>query len=407
MRRGPAAEPGEVGHGGVAPRLRVTFVAPFGLGRKGTTRARVFPLAQALAALGHAVRVVVPSWDCPAEWGWRYRLGTVEVIHLPDRPVASPRALVTLPLRLLRVVLADCPDVVHCFKPIGYSGLVALGLRWASGWGWRGLLAVDADDLEGRGGWAERDGRPRWQVALLDRQERLGLQAARLVTVASRYLAQVVVGWGVRPERVCYLPNAVAAPVPVAAEESAGAGPRLLLYTRFNEFAVARVLRLLDKVFARLPQAVLVLVGDAEGWDGQAFMAALRTREWAKRVECCGVLEGEALAGVLARSALALWPFEDTAVNRARCPAKLVELVAAGKAVVAEAVGEVEALVGEAGWLVAPGDEARFVEGVVRLAMDGALREELERAARRRAEGMSWEQRARRLAGAYLTARYT
>ncbi|HZU04849.1 MAG TPA: glycosyltransferase [Chloroflexota bacterium] len=387
--------------------MRVTFVAPFGLGRKGTTRARVLPLAQALAALGHAVRVVVPSWDCPEEWGRRYRLHTVEVIHLPDRLVSPRLALVTLPVRLLQVVLAGRPDVVHCFKPIGYSGLVALGLRWARGWGWRGLLAVDTDDLEGWGGWAERDGRPGWQVALLGSQERLGVRAAQLVTVASRYLAQVVVRWGVRPERVCYLPNAAAAPVPVAVGESSGVGPRLLLYTRFNEFAAARVLQLLDEIFARLPQAVLVLVGDTEGRDGRAFMAGLRAREWARRVECHGVLGGEALAEVLARSDLALWPFEDTVVNRARCPAKLVELLAVGKAVVAEAVGEVEALVGAAGWLVAPGDRAAFVEGVVRLATDSALRGKLERAARRRAEEASWEQRAEALASAYRTAFYT
>ena len=56
------------------PALRVTFVAPFGLRRKGTTRARVIPLAAALAARGHRVRVVVPAWDSPEDWGRRDRL---------------------------------------------------------------------------------------------------------------------------------------------------------------------------------------------------------------------------------------------------------------------------------------------------------------------------------------------
>lgn len=38
---------------------------------------------------------------------------------------------------------------------------------------------------------------------------------------------------------------------------------------------------------------------------------------------------------------LAICPLEDSLLNRARCPAKLVDLLAAGLAVVADDVGEV------------------------------------------------------------------
>ena len=41
--------------------MRIAFVAPFGLRAKGTTRARVLPLARELARRGHTVAVFVPA----------------------------------------------------------------------------------------------------------------------------------------------------------------------------------------------------------------------------------------------------------------------------------------------------------------------------------------------------------
>src|SRR5207248_6414163 len=96
LRRRPAAKPGKICHGGIVPALRVTFVAPFGLRRKGTTRARVIPLAAALAARGHRVRVVVPAWDSPEDWGRRDRLPGVDVLHLPIRASRCPEFSPTL-----------------------------------------------------------------------------------------------------------------------------------------------------------------------------------------------------------------------------------------------------------------------------------------------------------------------
>src|SRR2546421_1245473 len=46
--------------------MRIVFIAPFGLQPKGTVSARMLPLAGALAARDHLVRVVIPPWDDPA-----------------------------------------------------------------------------------------------------------------------------------------------------------------------------------------------------------------------------------------------------------------------------------------------------------------------------------------------------
>ena len=56
----------------------------------------------------------------------------------------------------------------------------------------------------------------------------------------------------------------------------------------------------------------------------------------------------------------ALWPVRDTATNRAKCPMRLVDLLAAGVPVATQAVGEYGAYVRheESGLLARPGDEA-------------------------------------------------
>src|SRR4029078_9194650 len=45
--------------------MRIALLAPFGLQPKGTVQARILPLAHALGARGHQVRVVIPPWDDP------------------------------------------------------------------------------------------------------------------------------------------------------------------------------------------------------------------------------------------------------------------------------------------------------------------------------------------------------
>ncbi len=69
---------------------------------------------------------------------------------------------------------------------------------------------------------------------------------------------------------------------------------------------------------------------------------------------------------------MAIYPFDDTLLNRTKCPVKLLELLAAGVPVVGDAVGQIAEVVveGETGHLVRPGDEVAFVEAVLDLLAD-------------------------------------
>ena len=166
---------------------RIVFVAPFGTQPKGTTRARILPLARALAARGHTVTVLIPPYDHPPEAGRQWRTGQAAVYCLSLPPgaaaagIRSGPGLALLSLRLASAALACRPDIIHLSKPKGVSGLAHWLLRYYRAARCRQLpaLVVDADDWEGHEGWNQyEDAYPGWQKEVFDRQERWGLQHA-------------------------------------------------------------------------------------------------------------------------------------------------------------------------------------------------------------------------------------
>jgi len=100
-------------------------------------------------------------------------------------------------------------------------------------------------------------------------------------------------------------------------------------------------------------------------------------------------------------------PFDDTLVNRTKCSARLVELMAAGLPVVAEAVGQnreyIEADV--SGLLAPPGDVEAFATAIITLLEDPEHRQQLANAARRRIAGhFTWQHLASGIEEAYGVA---
>ena len=83
-----------------------------------------------------------------------------------------------------------------------------------------------------------------------------------------------------------------------------------------------------------------------------------------------GWIEPAELPGLLGRMSVAIVPWADTPPNRARHSAKVLELMAAGLPIVAYAVGELPATLGEAGVLVPPGDADGFAAAVAALLAD-------------------------------------
>jgi glycosyltransferase involved in cell wall biosynthesis len=381
--------------------VHIVVVGPFGLRPKGTMGVRALPMARALAARGHRVTMLLPPWQNPEDAGkhWEEDGVVVENIPLPPRIPALFHLLTAL--RLVRRTLSIRPDVVHIFKPKAYSGL-AHWLLARLPHARRPRLVVDTDDWEGPGGWNEIGGYTPAQRRFFAWQERWGLTHADAVTVASRTLESLVWALGVPPSCVFYVPNGVdqscvvhpaSCPLPPA--------PCILLYTRFFEFPASRVVDILRRVRQSVPEAHLLIVG--KGLFGEqdqlldlATQSGLTVANHASRIThhgsritpaitYAGWVPAETLPTYFACATLAIYPFDDTLVNRTKCAVKLLDLLAAGVPVVAEAVGQNREYIrhGETGWLVEPGDVAAFVEAVVRLLGDAQLRERLGEAAAR------------------------
>lgn len=362
-------------------------------------RARALPLAVALRGLGYAPELLLPPWDSPRDAGHTVVEGGVPVHHVLAGN-GGWAAQVLQASALARAALAIQPPILHAFKPIGGAGLALLLLARARRAGlWRGHIVVDADDWEGRGGWAERNRGPlgRWLVAW---QEQWALRQADAVTVASRALETIAWSLGRSPASVRYLPNGVAE---VSAEPPArGARPRLLLYSRLLEVAPERAAALAAAVLRLASDSQLLLLGDAaerERRFRRALAALAPGANWHHQPYSLAAAR-EALGSDL----VALFPLDDTLVNRTKCPARLAETLAAGQPVVAEAVGESVAYLdgGRCGLLVAPRDHAALVEGTARLLGDAEARTRLGELARQRmAQGLLWRQLGRHLAHLY------
>jgi glycosyltransferase involved in cell wall biosynthesis len=386
------------------------MLGTFGFRPKATMSARALGMAQALIEHGwHATIATVP-WDYPADAGRRWGDGEVDIINTRAvRPVAWPLAVAEL-----RGVAREVqPHVIHLFKPKGYGDLAARSLS-------RLPVVVDMDDWEGDRGWNDLLPYGRLQRRLFNWQERTWPARAGAVTAASRTLVQRAVELGAAPERVVYVPNGLPAArftelrsepadLPeLIAQLAEQQGPRVLVYTRFVEFGPEPLVHLLVSLTKGFPHARLVIAGrSADGNAEQTLERVARQAGVADRVSRLGWIDPAHLGAIARRCHVAVFPFEDTLVNRAKCSVKVLELLATGLPVVATAVGENRSYIrhGVTGFLVKPRD-ADTLAGAVQEAINDSGHPGVvaQRSAREASSRYSWEILVTRTLEAYQRA---
>jgi glycosyltransferase involved in cell wall biosynthesis len=389
--------------------MRVTFIGPFGLRVKGTMSRRALPMAKALAARGHQVDIILPSWDCPEDSGqeWEEEGVGVHNITLPLRFPLLFHLLVTW--RLVRRALTLQPNVVHFFKPKAYAGLSAAVIWFLQRLGWTKVrLVVDSDDWEGWGGWNEIGDYTWVQRCFFAWQERWGLTHCDALTVASRALQTLAWSLGAASKRVFYVPNGANLQSPISNLQPLTSNLQpptsILLYTRFFEFQAERVIEVFERVAAEVPEVQFLIVGQGLSGEEEKLLHLGRQRGLADRIVYAGWVEPTELPGYLAAADMAIYPLDDNLLNRARCSVKLVDLMAAGLAIVAEDVGQSREYIepGRSGLLVEVGDTEAFARCVVRLLRDERLRGAMGNEARRRVcEEFAWERLVERIERAY------
>jgi glycosyltransferase involved in cell wall biosynthesis len=276
---------------------------------------------------------------------------------------------------------------------------------------------LDTDDWEGDGGWNEYEQYPWWQKRICDWQERWGLTHADAITVASRTLETQAWSHRVPPARVAYLPNgldpadypgwAAANGERGRARGGLGDGPVVLLYTRFFEFAPERAWEVFRRVRAARPEAKLLVVGSGKFGQEQRLAQLAAGEGAAASVSLVGWQAPEALPDLLAAADVAIVPADDNLANRAKCSAKLLELMWLRRPVVTDRVGQYAEYVrdGAHGLLSDPSDPGTMSDAVLRLLADRTLASRLAAAAHRRVlDDFGWPDLARAAERAYAAA---
>ena len=164
------------------------------------------------------------------------------------------------------------------------------------------------------------------------------------------------------------------------------------------------MIEVFERVAAEVSEVEFLIVGKGFSGEEEELLRLAGQRGLAHRVAYAGWVAPPELPRYLAAADVAIYPLDDNLLNRARCSAKLVDLMAAGLAIVAEDVGQSSEYIeqGRSGLLVEPGDTEAFARCVVGLLRDEGLREALGNEARRRVcEEFAWERLVERVESAY------
>jgi glycosyltransferase involved in cell wall biosynthesis len=97
-----------------------------------------------------------------------------------------------------------------------------------------------------------------------------------------------------------------------------------------------------------------------------------------------GYVAREHLPTILGRSSIAVFPYADSLIARSKNSVKLLELMAAGCAVIASRTGDVSAVAGEASVLLESADPDMFALATVALQRNRQEMQRLSSAARQR-----------------------
>jgi len=360
--------------------MKIIFVGPFGLAPKGTMSVRALPLAKSLVKRGHAVTMLLPPWDDVARSNktWVDDGVTIVNIRLPPRLPFLFEASATY--YLVKYVISRKPDVVHFFKPKAYSGLAHLSLWWM-----RRIkhlaypLVVDTDDCE----LAWNQVLPyKWHYKkLFAWQEDWGLRSADAVTAASRALEELTIQKRKGEQaRVYYLPNGcrkISNPSDndlvelseIRARWQVDDSPIVLLYSRFLEFRLERIVEQVRIVATRLPRARWLIVGRGLYNEDRRLAEQISDAGLNHYVRFTGWVLSDQLDAYFSMADVAIFPYDDNMVNRTKCSVKLIDLLVRGVPVVADAVGQNCEYItnGVSGRLVEPEDSIAMASVVVEL----------------------------------------
>lgn len=372
--------------------MKIAFVGGFAFSPKGTMRARAHPLAAELARHGNEVTLFLPPYDNASDDGREWEQEGVKIRNAvgnrkqngtgakPPRTHLPKSSYPLLLKNLVKAVDTYRADVVHVFKPKGFSG--AAGAYFLMK---KVPLVLDCDDWEGWGGWNDVKSYPWLVKEYIDIQERWMMRRASAITVASRTLEQRAFVLRAPENSVYYLPNCAASGANLTVQSSVRAVspsetkrqlglpdlPTVLFSGHSEEeTGVSSFLQCVVRASEKMPVSA-VLIG-ANLTDQTRRDLVLRPQI---HVSEFGHLPYEEFLRVVWASDVAVFPYADDPIHRAKCSARILDYMAMGKPILTSAVGQnLEYIVdGESGFLFSPGDDPAMTARLLSLLEDPAM----------------------------------
>ncbi len=367
---------------------------------------RVTSIARELEALGHEVKVVYHLADATQQPG--------DVRHRQEFPFEVIPLIRHMGLGLRKsremTLLAQWADIVHVQKCLAHAAMPAAVASFRN----RVPLHYDWDDHEAAiYEEASQSQDKHWRR--IERFERALPRIADTVSVASAALRQQARALGVRDEHL------FDAPVGADPGRFVGGGdgdatrtelglPEGPVAMYLGQLAGAHAAPLfLDaaaQVASRVPDASFLVVGGGRTLaDTRAHAERLGL---GNRVVFTGAVPHARVPDLLDVVDVAVATLPDTAQAATKSPLKVVEYMAAGKAVVATAVGEAVRFLdnGRVGQLVPPANPTALADAMEALLADPYRRSELGVAAREHLlRNHTWRHTAETMSEAYETAR--
>lgn len=350
----------------LAEHVDLRVLAPVGIVQWGARGAIRWGGKNPRRRIDAGVAVLHPRWAClPAVTAFDGLLLFVQLLPL-----------------LARIRRRDPWGILdaHWAQPAGVAA-------WLLGWFFRSPFVVT---LRGAETVLARRPLQRWVMA------RSLPRAARVIAVSAD-LRDLAVGLGVARERIVLVANGVDFAVfhPVSQSDARarlGLDPHRPIVLSAGRLVVDKghhdVLEAAGRLLGEHPDLLLVIAGGADREGGEC------ERELRRRAEAPELRDRVRLTGEVTQEALALWMNAADvlclASRREGCPNVVLEALACGLPVVANAVGAIPELLSteEVGLLVPPGD-GRALEQALRRALGKPWDREV---VRRRAGVRSWEE---------------
>jgi glycosyltransferase involved in cell wall biosynthesis len=363
---------------------------------------RIESIARELIRLQYEVRVIHFMRNAALEKYTIHPYG-FEVISLKRR--GGPRYFKYNCSQIMREI--KWADVVHFQKCFHYVSLPAIvGAYYEDK-----PVHYDWDDLEEAIYFSSAHPPNKMIHLFLSVFERVLPRLVDTVSVASKELKERCLGLGIPSDRLF--------DAPVGADLNKF-GPRIngdIIRRRFKpkgklvlylgQLNGAQYTNLFIEAVATLkkthPDTIYIIIGS--GTKFKELKAFAKELDVLDVIRFVGAIRHEKVPEYLAACEIAVACFEDNEITRCKSPLKVVEYLAAGKAIVASAVGEVKTMLAGCGVLVDPGSSPALAKGIHSLLDDEAQIAALGAAARERAETVyNWPRIAKNIERAYKVA---